>query len=101
MSQDLWTWSGAYFGYREDSRLWTYTGLHVGNFYDDDVYGSDGRYMGTIEGDRLITKIAEKRKRKTSFIPLSKRFPRTKGRNYVGMIARTGYEDFPLPETFG
>jgi hypothetical protein len=57
----LWTWSGRYFGSRNDDALWTHSGHLPGRFYFDDIYGAAGGYIGELrDADRLITNLAKK-----------------------------------------
>src|ERR1700730_906464 len=90
MTDDLWTWGGAYFGYREGDDLWTHTGQHVGHFHGDEVYGLDGRYLGEIMSDnRLITNDAKSSQRESSFTPYANRAARVPYVNYVGRDIET------------
>ena len=96
----LWTWSGKYFGYRNENQLRTRNGQHVGRFYGDEVYGVDGRYLGEIRnGNRLITKRSGKMSRRSSFSP-SASASSINYAGYTGNIMIAGYEDFPDPEDF-
>src|ERR1043166_4984421 len=94
----LWTWSGEFFGYREDDDLWTYDGRHVGRFADDEVYGPDGSYLGQIRGRRLIKKSGKENKQLRSFTPKASRVTSVSYADYVGNVMIVGYEDFPSPE---
>lgn len=97
----LWTWSGNFFGYREDNELWTYKGKHVGKIYDDEIYDSKGRYLEEIMAEnRLIVNGMKKNFRKWAFTPYFNRWARIKMIDYVGYVMYLGYTSFPIPETF-
>jgi hypothetical protein len=96
--QGLWTWNGAYFGYRDGDELRTYDGRHVGCFSHDDVYGIDGHYLGEVLGTRLITNLAKKSQLYTTFTPQMKRMARIKRKNQTNRLMLIGYEDFPKPD---
>ena len=97
----LWTWSGTYFGYRDSDNLRTHGGKHVGRFHGDEVYGTDGGYLGEIKnGNRLITHISKKSRRRYSFAAYARTRGFAKYANYVGYVMYVGYEDFPEPEGF-
>jgi hypothetical protein len=98
---NVWTWSGTYFGYIERNNLWTHEGKHVGVINDDEIYGRDGRYLGEIRNEnRLITKVANKGRTKSGFTPLSNRSATIPYVGYVGYVMYIGYEDFPEPSMF-
>ena len=95
----LWTWRGAFFGYREDDALWTYQGKHVGWFRGEEVYSMTGNYIGELESkERLITKSHKKHLRAPVFAPYAQRSSIVRYVNYVGYVMYAGCEDFPLPE---
>lgn len=101
MREHLWTWSGIYFGYRQDDKLWTHSGIHAGKFFDYEVYWPNGQYLGDIKGNRrLITKTSKKSKRKGRFSSSGRKRAIIRQVNYVGNVMYAGYEDFPSPQDF-
>jgi hypothetical protein len=100
LMQNLWTWSGKYFGHRDGDDLWAFHGKHVGRFHDEDVYGRDGRYLGEIMNDRLITNKAMAGLKKAPFAPYGSRVGSVGYAAYVGYVMYSGYEDFPGPDQF-
>lgn len=99
--QNLWTWGGEYFGYRENNCLWTHDGRHVGLFQGDEIYGPNGRYLGEVLSDRLITNCGKKSWRASCFTPYGNRVGIVKYVNYVGNVMYAGHEDFPSAEGLG
>jgi hypothetical protein len=96
----LWTWSGRYFGTRNDDALWTYSGHLAGRFYLDDIYGAAGGYIGELrDADRLITNLAKKGRSKVPF-SIRRRHSRERRGPHVDRGQLRGYEDFPAPEEF-
>lgn len=94
----VWTWSGKYFGYINNSNLFTYSGKQVGKFYGTEVYGSDGRYLGELrDKNRLIHKIRKKFIMKSGFTPMAGTCY-AKYADYAGYAMPAGYEDFLSPE---
>lgn len=93
--QHLWTWSGDYFGYRQDNQLWTSSGIHVGMIYDDEVYDHKGHYLGEILQGRLIRNSQKKYLRKYPSVRYGSRWPTVKCIDYVGYVMYSGWEDFP------
>ncbi|HHF7365114.1 TPA: 4-fold beta flower protein [Legionella bozemanae] len=91
----LWTWSGDYFGYRQDNQLWTSSGIHVGMIYDDVVYDHKGHYLGEIFRGRLIRNPQKKYFRKYPSIRYGRRVATAKLADYVGYVMYSGMEDFP------
>ena len=97
--QNLWTWGGVYFGYREGELLFNYRGRCVGRFCGDEVYGRRGEYLGEImSDDRLITNKSKKSWR-SGPAPRAHRGAVAPFVNYVGYVMYAGYEDFPAPES--
>ncbi len=84
----LWTWRGAWFGYREGWVLWASDGRQVGQFVDGLVYGPSGRYLGEVRAGRLVTHRASAGRRGPSFTAPA---PRVATRRHVDLVA------FPLP----
>lgn len=92
----LWTWSGKFFGYREDNVLLTQDGYHVGQFHDDEIYAPNGTYLGEIKSDsRLIRSRGKSSYRKYPFQPLPKRPAIVGYVPYCGYVMYAGYEEFP------
>jgi hypothetical protein len=98
METDLWTWGGAYFGYRDGDELWAHDGRLVGRFQGHEIFGSNGHYLGEIrDGDRLITYTAHLTKVTGAFSTNHRG-----GRSVHGARGARelpgGYQDFPTPE---
>lgn len=91
----LWTWSGRYFGYRQDNQLWASSGIHVGMIYDDEVYDHKGHYLGELLHGRLIRNPQKKYFRKYPFTRYGSRCTTVKYADYVGYVMYSGWEDFP------
>lgn len=91
----LWTWSGDYFGYKQDNQLWTSSGIHVGLIQGDEVYDHKGYYLGEILQGRLITNPQKKYFRKYPSVRYSSRCPTIKCIDYVGYVMYSGWADFP------
>ncbi len=91
----LWTWSGKYFGYRDNDALWTHDGRHVGRFDGDEVYAADGRYLGEVVNGHLITNLSKSSRRRAWFSPYPSRDPLV---DRVGLVMLVGHEDFPSPD---
>jgi hypothetical protein len=98
--QQLWTWGGKYFGYREGDALRTYRGHHIGYFVGDDAFGLDGHYSGEVKNDRLIVNTSKKNLRRGSVVRIVNNVALVKMVDYVGNVMLAGYEDFPSPEAF-
>jgi hypothetical protein len=97
---NLWTWSGKFFGYRQGDALRTYRGHHIGYFVGDDAFSLDGRYLGEAKDNRLITNRSKKNLRAGSVAQYAKNTAIVKFVDYVGFVMYAGYEDFPPPEHF-
>ncbi len=100
MTNNLWTWGGIYFGYRDGNDLWTHDGKHVGRFNGDKVYNPDGRYLGETRNGKLITQISAKSRRIGSFSPHTSRIGKIPYIDQIGTVMYAGYEDFPRPDSF-
>ncbi len=96
----LWTWSGAFFGYRWDDNLWTYTGHHVGYLEGNTVFSLKGRYLGEIVAQRLLVNDTRKPERSVVVIqrPRHVTVPQLAALTHNSLYP--GIEDFPLAETF-
>lgn len=96
MEEQLYTWSGHYFGYREGDDLWTYEGRHVGKFYGNEVFDPEGRYLGEIRNGYYL--IRDSRKMtviRGRFTPREKRPETVKHLEHMGFVVPSGYQDFP------
>ena len=99
--KNLWTWGGAFFGYRDGDNLWTHNGRHVGRFNGEEIYSQDGSYLGEIKSDhRLITNLNKKSRRNSGFAPYGNRVGIVPYVDYVGYVMYIGYEDFPTSDSF-
>jgi len=96
----LWTWKGDYFGYREADDLRTHSGVHAGVFVGDEIYAPDGRYLGELRSGRLITHKQSRSKRIARVHKNPKKMGIVKSVGYVGYVNIVGYEDFPAPDRF-
>jgi hypothetical protein len=92
----LWTWSGRYFGYRENNELWSKSGKHVGKIYDDEVYSHEGKYLGEMLNGRLIRSHQKRFYCKYATTQYSQRAAYNSFVDYVGYVMYAGFEDFPL-----
>jgi hypothetical protein len=99
--EELRTWSGKFFGYRDGDDLWTHTGLHVAQFEGGYLYGPDGSYLGEIVSGRLIRSPAGPGNRGLNFVrkPIRSGLPNLGDEPSFPEI--NPYEDFPSPENFG
>lgn len=97
----VWTWSGKSFGWIENDHLITHDGVHAGIIHGAEIYAADGRYLGEIKNEnRLITSLAKKGRRWSSFTPRARSMSRVPYVNYAGYVMYAGYEDFPAPVEF-
>ena len=117
----LWTWSGSFFGYRENDDLWTYTGRHVGQFSNDRIYNKKGICIGVLKNDnRLIGYVNNPRDvgsyRVVDGVEKACGFVPHEPRAAIAPLAKLSalseqlvpahskqvgaYQDFPLPDTF-
>jgi CheY-like chemotaxis protein len=93
---DLWTWSGEYFGFRDGAELWTYEGVHAGRFRrDTEIFRPDGLYMGDVIDGRLIVDWHKTARRASSFAPSDDRSGRQKYSDREPFDMQIGYKDFP------
>ncbi|MEE8046472.1 MAG: response regulator [Dehalococcoidia bacterium] len=93
---DLWTWSGEYFGFRDGSDLWTYNGHHVGRFRrESEVYGPDGLYLGDVIDGRLVIDWHKTARRASSFTPHGNQAPRRVFNDREPLDIGIGFKDFP------
>ncbi len=97
VNQWLWTWSGAFFGYRRRDSLFTYDGREVGRFDGKEVYGPDVHYLGELKNDRLIVRESNKTLKRGTFIP-AVRISYDKQADLAARPVPSGYQDFPAPE---
>jgi CheY-like chemotaxis protein len=96
---DLWTWNGEYFGFREGRDLWTHDGRHVGRFRQvDEVYRCDGTYMGDVIDGRLIVDWNKMARRASSFNSSDNRVGHERFADREAFNMMVGYKDFPGPE---
>lgn len=93
---DLWTWGGEYFGFRDGAELWTYEGIHVGRFRrETEIFRSDGLYMGDLMDGRLIVDWHKTARRASSFTPFERRSGRDKFADREPIDMQIGFKDFP------
>ena len=95
---NLWTWKGEYFGYREGDDLRTHDGRHIGRFHGDEVYSSPGEFLGEVRDGCLIVNRQRRNKRKPIFTPSTRRVGIVKRVGYVGYVMIVGFEEFPSPD---
>ena len=96
MTEDLYTWSGRYFGYRDGDDLWTFEGRHVGRFYGYDAFDPEGRYLGEIRnGFYLIRDTRKSTVIRGRFAPREKRPEAIRHVDHMGFNVPNGYQDFP------
>jgi DNA-binding response OmpR family regulator len=97
-SNDLWTWSGDYFGFRDGQNLWTREGRHVGRFRRDEVFRPDGLYLGDLVKGCLIVDWHKTPRRASSFTPSDDRggIRQFADRDPFDMLI--GFKDFPGPD---
>ncbi len=96
MVEQLYTWAGHYFGYRNGDELWTYDGRHVGRFEGYDIHGQDGKYIGEVRnGSYLIRDTHKITTLKGHFTPKDKRPETVKHVDHVGFTLPNGFADFP------
>jgi len=96
----LWTWGGAFFGYRQDANLWSYMGRHVGYMTGHTVFGLDGHYLGEIVNGRLLVNDTRKTLWSAPLAQLPKYPAFAKLTDLEGHGVYSGFEDFPAPEAF-
>jgi CheY-like chemotaxis protein len=98
-ADDLWTWSGEYFGFREGVDLWAYDGRHVGRFRRDaEIFRPDGLYMGVVMGDRLVVDWHRTAHRASSFTPSENRIGHRRFVDRVPFDMQIGFKYFPSPD---
>ena len=102
ITEPMWAWNGACFGYRRDESLFTYDGVEVGRFVGKEIYGPEGTYLGEVgraeDGDRLLTSAYKKSRRADAFVPaVESGYARGAGRWAEPLFC--GFEDFPPPES--
>ena len=97
--ENVWTWSGKYFGYISNGILFTHKGKSAGKLQNNNIFDRQGRYLGeVINKCRLRT---------------HKKFKDFKGPACPDVIGSpyalpnlpeyaedSAFEDFPSPETF-
>jgi hypothetical protein len=94
--QELYTWTGHYFGYKDGDDLWTYEGRHVGKFNGFDAFDPSGHYLGEIRnGFYLIRDTRKIAINRGSFSPRENKPPTIKHVEHMGFAIPNGYEDFP------
>lgn len=97
---DLWTWSGEYFGFREGSDLWTHNGHHVGRFRkESEVYGPNGLYLGDLIHGRLVVDWHKTARRASSFTPYINKVPRQVFADREPFDVEIGFKDFPSAQS--
>jgi CheY-like chemotaxis protein len=95
-ADDLWTWGGEYFGFRDGAELWTYEGVHVGRFRrDNEIFRPNGMYMGDLLNGRLIVDWHKTARRASSFTPFERRSGRDKFADREPFDMQIGFKDFP------
>jgi len=95
-ADDLWTWSGEYFGFRDGAELLTFEGRHVGRFRrNSDIYRPDGLYLGEVMDGRLIVDWHKTARRASSFIPSAGRSGHNKFADREPFDMQIGFKDFP------
>ncbi len=94
---DLWTWSGQYFGYLEDSgNLWASDGRHIGRCVRDDIFAPDGSYLCQIAfSNRLRVARADRLLRIDPFPRLADQAPRPPLPERMPYTSIGGYDDLP------
>ena len=97
-ADDLWTWGGDYFGFRDDENLWTYNGRHVGRFRRDEVFRADGSYMGDAKHGRLVIDWRKTARRASSFTPSASRGGHRRFSDREPFDMMDGFKDFPNPD---
>jgi len=99
MTTHLWTWDGAYFGYRDGDDLWTHGGVLAGRFHGNEVYAIDGHYLGEVTDDRLLSDVNKSGRRQA---PTAPRHGAAVGAH--GPLGNRGmpggFKAFPKPESF-
>ena len=99
-ADDLWTWSGEYFGFREGVDLWTYDGRHVGRFRrGSEIFRPDGMYMGVVMEGRLVVDWYSTARRASSFTPSENRIGHRKFADRAPFDMQIGFKDFPNPDS--
>lgn len=95
---DLWTWSGEYFGFREGDELWTHDGRHVGRFRRGaEIFRPDGLYMGVVMEGRLIVDWHRTARRASSFTPSADRSGHRRFAERTPFDMQIGFKDFLSP----
>jgi len=95
-ADDLWTWSGEYFGFRDANELWSYDGRHIGRFRrQTEIYRPDGLYMGDVLDGRLIVDWHKTARRASSFTPSGDRATRERFPDREPFDMQIGFKDFP------
>ncbi|MBT3995670.1 MAG: response regulator [Chloroflexi bacterium] len=93
---DLWTWGGEYFGFRDGADLWTFEGKHVGRIRrGTEIYRTDGRYMGDVVDGRLIVDWHKTARRASSFTPSGDRSVNRTFGDREPFDMQIGFKDFP------
>ena len=97
---DLWTWSGEYFGFREGAELWTYDGRHVGRFRRDaEIFRPEGLYMGVVMEGRLVVDWHRTALRASSFTPSENRIGRRRFADRTPFDVQIGIKYFTSPDS--
>lgn len=97
-ADDLWTWGGDYFGFRDGQNLWTHDGLHVGRFWRNEIFRPDGLYMGDLIQGRLVVDWSKTARRASSFTPSDHRGGRQLFAEREPFDMLSGFKDFPGPD---
>jgi len=93
---DLWTWGGEYFGFRDGSELWTFEGKYAGRFRREvEIYRPDGLYMGDVVDGRLIVDWHKTARRGSSFTPSGDRSVNKTFGDRESLDMQIGFKDFP------
>jgi CheY-like chemotaxis protein len=92
---DLWTWSGDYFGFREGENLWTFDGRHVGRFRRHEIYRANGAYMGDLVEGRLVSDWHKAGRRASSFTVSDNRHDHRFFADRAPFDMLVGCRDFP------
>jgi CheY-like chemotaxis protein len=99
-ADDLWTWSGEYFGFREGSELWTQDGRHAGRFRRcSEIFRSDGLYMGVVMDGRLVVDWHSTARRASSFTPSEDRIGHRRFGGRTSFDIQIGFKDFPSADS--
>ena len=93
---DLWTWSGEYFGFRDGAELWTFEGKHVGRFRRElEISRPDDLYMGDVVDGRLIFDWHKTARRGSSFTADGDRSVNRTFGDREPLDMQIGFKDFP------